>query len=463
MSLLTVQPFKGIYLLGATAFEFARLPLWIFKYLTPYGRQHSNWSFRQALGMRLFYSLLNHTALVQIKTPLPQTPGKEKDRWIIMTLREEWKELFKGPMLGDGTGDVIPGDIGGTWYTQKGEKVLTAGDDVENVLIVLHIHGGAYVTGDGRTEASGYFASKVLKNTPATHILAPQYRLSTLPASKTSNPFPAALQDTLTSYLYLLNELKVPAKNIVLSGDSAGANSAIALLRYISEYGDELSIPAPGAALLWSPWIDPSDGSSAVVTSNRNHGTDYLTPSFVTWGHLAYAGLNGPANLQSPYANAKVKAFGIETPIFVNAGTVELLYDDDKEWVEMMAGVDGNRVWFDEEAGIPHDVLLVANLLGFDDEADAVAKRAGEWLRDPIISQSLMQESNNVYEPANLQGASLVVIIVRGKVQNLQTLVRHFVLDSLAVVIPLRTLTQSKIPASQDIERLHFNTRNRMP
>ncbi|KAF2242225.1 alpha/beta-hydrolase [Trematosphaeria pertusa] len=370
MGLLTTQPFKGVYALGAFTFELARLPLWLVKYLTSYGRQHPEWSYRQALGVRIFFSAVHHLAAVQAKTPLPHTPGKEKERFIIIKAAEG--KYFKGPLVSNE--DVKPTDIGGTWYPAP----LSASSDLGNVLVVLHIHGGAYVIGDGRTEASGYFAKKVLKHTPATHILCPQYRLSTLPASKTSNPFPAALQDSLTSYLYLLHELKIPAANIVLSGDSAGANNAIALLRYLAEYGAELGVPHPSAALLWSPWVDPSDSSDDYTRTNPNYATDYLPYAFIHWGSTAYAGLG---SLDTPYACLKHRDAGFKTPVplFVNAGSAEILYFDDKEWAEMMRG-RGNNVTWDVERNAPHDVLLLGNVLGFDKEAARSAQRAGEWL-----------------------------------------------------------------------------------
>ncbi|KAF1962693.1 alpha/beta-hydrolase [Byssothecium circinans] len=381
MTLLAYHPFKALYVLSALAFELTRLPFWTLKYLLPRGRQHPKWSFRQALSMRVFYAFLAHAATVQVKTPLPLTPGREKDRWVIMKLREEWKTLFKGPLLGNGRSEIVPGDVGGTWYTKnKAKSGLRVGDNMENVLVILHIHGGAYVVGNGRTTVSSSLTSTLFRHTRATHILMPQYRLSTLPASRTSNPFPAALQDSLTSYLYLLRELKVPARNIVLSGDSAGANNAVALLRYIAEYGADLDIPTPRAALLWSPWINPHEGSVDGVLKNPNYISDYLSPAFTQWGHRAYAGLSGAANLDTPYVNHKLKMFRTETPLFVNAGSAEILYFDAREWAREMAGVQGNRVTWDEEEAVPHDMLLMGDVLGFGGSVERMGKRVGEWL-----------------------------------------------------------------------------------
>jgi acetyl esterase/lipase len=172
------------------------------------------------------FSAVYHLSAVQNKTPLPLTPQKEKERFIVLQPASE--TYYKGPLLSE---DVKPGDVGATWYPAP----LSANSDLTSATVVLHIHGGAFVVGDGRTEATGYLASCLLKHTPATHVFAPQYRVSTLPANKTSNPFPAALQDSLSAYLYLIKTLKISPKNIIIGGDSAGGNLAIAILRYISE------------------------------------------------------------------------------------------------------------------------------------------------------------------------------------------------------------------------------------
>lgn len=371
MPILTTQPFKGIYVLSAFGFELARLPLFIVKYLTGYGRQHPEWTFRQAIVLRIFYSILMHIANVQMGTPLPLTAGKESERWI--TIKPAKDEKYKGPLQSNA--DVKPVEIGATWYPAP----LTATSDKGNIKLIFHIHGGAFVTGSGRTADSGAFAKRLLKHGSATHVLCPQYRLSTLPASKTSNPFPAGFQDSLTSYLYLINDLGISPKDIVLSGDSAGANLAIALLRYINDYGSELDIPNPGACLLWSPWIDPSDTSCSYVHDNPNYHTDYLSPAFTHWGSGAYAGLPGLSILSQPYINQKLKMFKTEVPLWVNTGDAEILFFDDKEWAEKMKNA-GNDVTLMVEKNVPHDILLFGDAMGFSKEATNSAKKAGEWL-----------------------------------------------------------------------------------
>ncbi|KAJ4371908.1 hypothetical protein N0V86_008462 [Didymella sp. IMI 355093] len=372
MALLHYQPFKGAYLLAALGFELLRLPLFIVKFLTIYGRQHPQWTFRQALTTRLIFAIVYHTANVQTKTLTPLTPGAEKERFV--RIKPAGGDQYKGPLRINS--DIQPVEIGATWYPAP----LSASADKEGLKVVLHIHGGAFVSGDGRTKASGYFAKLLQKHIGATHIMVPQYRISTLPASRTSNPFPAALQDSLTAYLYLLNDLRISPSDIILSGDSAGANASISLLRYLSEFGPELKLPDPSAALLWSPWIDPSDKSCSFVHDNPNYATDYLSGPFTVWGADAYAGNGGKMVLSNPYFSHKGRTFKTKVPLFVNTGSGEILYFDDCEWAERMKEA-GNDVELDVEKHVPHDVLLLGNILGFHEQASNCAKRAGKWLQ----------------------------------------------------------------------------------
>ena len=90
----------------------------------------------------------------------------------------------------------------------------------------------------------------MLAELPTAAVLCPQYRL----ASNPGGSFPAQLQDAVTAYRHLLDEQKIPAARILVSGDSAGAHIAINLLRYLHENPGLL--PLPRALLLHSPWVD---------------------------------------------------------------------------------------------------------------------------------------------------------------------------------------------------------------
>ncbi|KAF2847450.1 alpha/beta-hydrolase [Plenodomus tracheiphilus IPT5] len=373
MALLTQQPIKGVYLLGALGFEIARLPLALVKNLASFGRAHPEWSFRQTLGVHAIAAFIRHVATIQQATPLPLEPGAEGERFVLV--KPASSDAYKGPLRSNA--DVEPVEIGATWYPAP----LIAGSERSNVCVVLHMHGGAFVVGDGRTQGTGYMAKTILKQTSATHVFCPQYRLSTLPASKTSNPFPAALQDGLTAYLYLINDLNISPEDIIIAGDSAGGNATMSILRYLSEYGAALGIPNPSAALLWSPWINPADTTGSPLFKNDNYATDYLCGPFTVWGTAAYAGLAGNETLKQPYVSHKNRTFKTETPLFVNTGGAEVLYYDVVEWAENMKNA-GNNVQLDVEKIAPHDIILLGDVIGFQTEATNSAKRAGEWLKE---------------------------------------------------------------------------------
>lgn len=191
-------------------------------------------------------------------------------------------------------------------------------------------------------------------------------------------PFPAALQDALTGYLFLLQKLEIPSKQIVVCGDSAGGNLAIALLRYIQEFGSttEPKIPPPRCATLLSPWVAPFDFD---LKSSPRRNSDYLPTSFLQWGaHTYAAGLPNAAS--NPYITPLGNPFATPVPIFVNAGNAEIFLDANRSWVEDMKKIGGNRVEFHEEDAAVHDTFLIANILGWEESAKGVISEMGAFI-----------------------------------------------------------------------------------
>lgn len=108
--------------------------------------------------------------------------------------------------------------------------------------IILHLHGGAYVSGgilQCRAVISPICAAAKAPALTFCYRLAPRYR------------YPAQVEDALKAYDYLRGQGYAP-RNIVLAGESAGGNLALVLTKKLLERGDE---PPAGLALL-SPWTD---------------------------------------------------------------------------------------------------------------------------------------------------------------------------------------------------------------
>jgi acetyl esterase/lipase len=367
-SFVSYQPIAFIYQLLCFNAIAARLPVWLVIYtLFPGLRPHRKWSIRQSVMVRLVRAVLNVSSNIGITQALSLKARKEKDRFSCI---EPFPASFYKEPLKSG---LEPAVIGGTWYPGPWSKGLLD----SNGSVVLHLHGGAFVIGDGRFHATGFLSNTLIRNACVDFVFCPQYRLC---GYGSLNPFPAALQDALTSYLHLIRNLGIPPSQITVSGDSAGANLAIGLLRYLGDYGAELEIPLPASAVMLSPWVSPhnSIGPDITSTSNPHWSTDYLPHSFTKWGANTYAQMYSTAN---PYISPLGNPFTTSVPIYVNIGAAEMLEIDVTRWTKEMMRLEGNRIEVSYEENAPHDTLLVGNVLGWEESARNVAYDIGSFIR----------------------------------------------------------------------------------
>ena len=131
---------------------------------------------------------------------------------------------------------VEPVDAGGV----PAEWVIAAG--VDSVRALLYLHGGAYQIGSPTTLRR---MIALISAAAQVRVLSVGYRLAP------EHPFPAAVDDALTAYRFLLHGGADPAA-IAIAGDSAGGGLALATLVALRDAGD----PLPAAAVAMSPWTD---------------------------------------------------------------------------------------------------------------------------------------------------------------------------------------------------------------
>ncbi|KAI1171321.1 FAD/NAD(P)-binding domain-containing protein [Nemania sp. FL0916] len=352
----------------------AATPLYFLHYLFnivccfhPQGRPDKGWTLNQALRVRTIRLLLLFWSRVRAGDRLILKPGREGNRFEV--IKPKLRKFYKGP-LEDAA--IQPDTIGATWTPARPPRTAEMS---KKHTTVLHIHGGAFVIGDGRDHDTGYLARAFIRHMGCTYVCTPQYRL----ASNKGGRFPAALQDTLTSYLHLVNDLGIPAAQIIVSGDSAGGNLALGLLRYINEYGQELGIPAPAAIMLWSPWTDPglTLDPKFDITTLPNYAVDYMNADFPDWGARALTG-NGLIDGEGPYLSPLRHPFTMSSskiPIFVNGGGNELLCNEIKAFAKTFEK-QGWNLHLVISKGCPHDALLLGPRLGFQREAVAAVRDA---------------------------------------------------------------------------------------
>jgi monoterpene epsilon-lactone hydrolase len=119
---------------------------------------------------------------------------------------------------------------------------------------ILYFHGGGYVSGSCQTHRA--IVAKLVQGGKAGLLLF-DYRLAP------EHPFPAALEDSMAVYRWLLARSVSPA-HIVFAGESAGGGLCLAALLALRDQG----LPLPAAAVAISPWTDLKCTGESYRTAN---------------------------------------------------------------------------------------------------------------------------------------------------------------------------------------------------
>lgn len=133
----------------------------------------------------------------------------------------------------------------GAWMLPKDER---------RQGVILYLHGGGYTCGT-LDYAKGF--GSVLAVQCGVRVFCAAYRLAP------EDPYPAALEDTLEAYRYLLGKGYDP-QHITLCGESAGGGLCYSLCLKLRE----LELPQPAGIIAISPWTDLT-GSGSSYEENR--------------------------------------------------------------------------------------------------------------------------------------------------------------------------------------------------
>jgi monoterpene epsilon-lactone hydrolase len=175
--------------------------------------------------------------------------------------------------------------------------------------VIMFLHGGGYMSG---SIASHRHMIAEAGRQAGTRTFAVGYRLAP------EHPYPAALDDALTAYRYLLAAGYAP-QNIVLAGESAGGGLALATAISLRDTGD----PLPACLWCSSPWVDLTMSGPSMTTKSA---VDPLIQAAYL-NELAAAYLNGTdprAPLISPL-NADLHSL---PPVLIQVGSAETLLND---------------------------------------------------------------------------------------------------------------------------------------
>ncbi|MGE5595554.1 MAG: alpha/beta hydrolase [Hyphomicrobiales bacterium] len=230
--------------------------------------------------------------------------------------------------------------------------------NAEPANVVLYLHGGGYVLGSPTTHRD--LAARISRASGA-RVLLIDYRLAP------EHPFPAAVDDALAAYRWILAQGIDPAA-VAIAGDSAGGGLTLATLLALRDAGG----PLPASAACISPWTDLTGTSKALET--RAH----LDPMVQREGLLQMAASYlGGADPKTPLASP---LFGDPTglpDLLIQVGTSETLFDDGARFAARACEA-GVAVTFEPWQDMIHVWHAFAPILP---EGQAAIERMGEFIR----------------------------------------------------------------------------------
>lgn len=245
--------------------------------------------------------------------------------------------------------------------TAGGVPSLVASPDDGPEPTVLYLHGGGYVVGS----AFGYMPhAGALAAAAQAGVLVPDYRLAP------EHPFPAAVEDALSAYQWLLDQ-GVPPERVTVAGDSAGGGLVMSLLLTLKRERE----PFPAAAVLFCPWLD-----LALRHTNIRAGAEQVSGPMTTEAEAircTEAYLNGHP-VDDPIVDPLAADLGGLPPMLCQAATGDARVAD----AELLAG----RA---EEQGVdvrlelyPVQAHAFQLFWSFLPEAADAFEAAGEFIRD---------------------------------------------------------------------------------
>lgn len=225
----------------------------------------------------------------------------------------------------------------------------------ESTQLIFHIHGGAFFLGSLKTHRA--FLTQIAARTQM-QVLHVDYPLSP------ENQHPEAIDALFDIYTTLLDQ-GVQSKDIILSGDSCGANLALALALRIQQE----KLPQVSGLILLSPFLDLTLTSES-LRYNAQHDA-LLSIETLETGIDYYV----PKNMDKsdPTISPLFADLTGLPPILVQVGSKEILLDDAQRFKER-AEQANVKVDFKIYTGMWHNFQMFS--AWFDEAQQAIADLA---------------------------------------------------------------------------------------
>ncbi|MFC2188625.1 alpha/beta hydrolase [Fulvivirgaceae bacterium LMO-SS25] len=205
-------------------------------------------------------------------------------------------------------------------------------NNLQEGKIIIYFHGGAYVAGSAQTHR--HLTAKIALESEC-EVITVDYKLAP------EFPFPHALDDALNAIDGC--RLKYPNAKIFLAGDSAGGGLALAASLKLKEENNQVQ-----GLILLAPWVDLTcDGA---VYQKANFKDPILSAKRLKTSAALY---QGTVSNKNPYISPLFADLSGLPPAFIQAGSADLLFDENKLLVEKLNSA-GVNIEFDPWNGMPH-------------------------------------------------------------------------------------------------------------
>lgn len=228
--------------------------------------------------------------------------------------------------------------------------------------VLLYLHGGGYVMCSVSTHRD---LIARLARAAGVIALGLDYRLAP------EHPFPASVDETTSTYRWLISSRRVDPKCVIVVDDSAGGGLTLAMLVALRDAGD----PLPAAAICLSPWADlEATGESMTVRADADPFMNREALHFMAQLYL------GDTDPRTPLAAPLYADLHGLPPLLIQVGSSETLLDDSSR-IATRAESSGVHVSLEIWEDMIHGWHIFAPFLP---EGQPAIERIGTFIRSHI-------------------------------------------------------------------------------
>ncbi|MEV7887042.1 alpha/beta hydrolase [Streptomyces sp. NPDC002817] len=258
-----------------------------------------------------------------------------------LPVRRKWgRRLVRALVVRHGTGEPVEGVDVRILGEGQGLRVYTPVGGGSGAAL-LWVHGGGYLIGDVVQDEA--FCAATARELGVL-VVSTNYRLAP------EHPFPAALDDALAAWQWLLasaGDLGIDQERVAVGGSSAGAGLAACLVQRLYDDGGR----RPAAQWLFSPMLDDRTAGRRELDRMR-HRVWNNSANRIGWGAYLGAEPGGPRTPDHAVAARRTDLGGLP-PAWIGVGDIDLFADECRTYADRLraAGVDCT---FDLVPGAPH-------------------------------------------------------------------------------------------------------------